>query len=217
MWRAAGKCFARSHRRTLRATAGAASSSSCGVAAAGGKSLDTPPASVFATPLSRQPAVKDARAFFAVRCMSSAAHDGSHGGWAVKMPQITEDESFGKLTVWLKKEGEAVSPGDQLCEVECTDFGFSLSAEESGWIAQILVPEGGDKVPVGSPLCVLVDRQQDIPLYLADHEAKAAAGQFSFSTKDLMLAIGRILRKNKVNHGTHRTPIVSFCDCTIFA
>lgn len=45
----------------------------------------------------------------------------------------------GTLIKWLKKEGDAVSPGDVLCEIQTDKAVMSFEVEEEGILAKILV------------------------------------------------------------------------------
>ena len=72
---------------------------------------------------------------------------------------MRQDEKFGTVTAWRKKEGQKISKGEDLCELEFTNFTINLNVEEDSYIAQILVPEGSDSVPVGAPLCVMVENE----------------------------------------------------------
>ncbi|XP_043938576.1 pyruvate dehydrogenase protein X component, mitochondrial isoform X2 [Protopterus annectens] len=68
----------------------------------------------------------------------------------------------GNIVKWLKKEGDSVSAGDVLCEVE-TDGGMitMLEAHEDGTLAKILVQDGSKNVPLGALLALLVEEGQD--------------------------------------------------------
>jgi pyruvate dehydrogenase E2 component (dihydrolipoamide acetyltransferase) len=62
--------------------------------------------------------------------------------------------SEGKVTEWLKKEGEAVQKGDSLFEVEADKVTSVIEAQDSGVLRKILVPEGSD-APVGAAVAIL--------------------------------------------------------------
>jgi pyruvate dehydrogenase E2 component (dihydrolipoamide acetyltransferase) len=72
---------------------------------------------------------------------------------------MLQDEKFGKVCSWQKKEGQKVSQGETLCEVEFTNFSINLTMEEDSYVAQILVPAGDSQTPVGAPLCVMVEKE----------------------------------------------------------
>lgn len=45
----------------------------------------------------------------------------------------------GKIIKWVKKEGDAISPGDVLCEIQTDKAVMSFETEEEGILAKILV------------------------------------------------------------------------------
>ena len=62
--------------------------------------------------------------------------------------------SDGTIVRWLKQEGDAVTQGEPLVEVEAAKVTSEVEAEVSGVLARILVAEG-ETVPVRTPLCVI--------------------------------------------------------------
>lgn len=45
----------------------------------------------------------------------------------------------GKIIKWVKKEGDMISPGDVLCEIQTDKAVMSFETEEEGILAKILV------------------------------------------------------------------------------
>jgi pyruvate dehydrogenase E2 component (dihydrolipoamide acetyltransferase) len=70
---------------------------------------------------------------------------------AIPMPALSPTMKEGKITKWLKKEGEKVSSGDAIAEVETDKSNLEVEAYDDGFLISILVPEGSS-VPVGSPI-----------------------------------------------------------------
>jgi len=60
----------------------------------------------------------------------------------------------GTIVRWLKREGEQVTQGEPLAEVEAAKVTSEVEAEVSGVVARILVAEG-ETVPVRTPLCLI--------------------------------------------------------------
>lgn len=48
----------------------------------------------------------------------------------------------GNIMKWVKKEGEKLSPGDVLCEVETDKATVGFEVQEDGYLARILQKEG---------------------------------------------------------------------------
>ena len=73
----------------------------------------------------------------------------------LKMPALSPTMEEGTLTKWLVKEGDEVSSGDILAEIETDKATMEFEAVDEGKIAKILVPEGTDGVKVGAPIALL--------------------------------------------------------------
>jgi len=67
----------------------------------------------------------------------------------VVMPKLGLTMQDGKITKWLKKEGDQVERGDILYELETEKITFMVEANESGILGKIVVPEG-ETVAVGT-------------------------------------------------------------------
>lgn len=63
----------------------------------------------------------------------------------------------GKLSKWLKKEGDKVKPGQAIAEIETDKATMEVEAVDEGVIGKILVPEGTDGVAVNTPIAVLLE------------------------------------------------------------
>ena len=66
----------------------------------------------------------------------------------LKMPALSPTMEEGTLAKWLVKEGDEVSSGDILAEIETDKATMEFEAVDEGKIAKILVPEGTDGVKV---------------------------------------------------------------------
>jgi pyruvate dehydrogenase E2 component (dihydrolipoamide acetyltransferase) len=73
----------------------------------------------------------------------------------LKMPALSPTMEEGTLAIWLVKEGDEVSSGDILAEIETDKATMEFEAVDEGKIAKILVPEGTDGVKVGQPIAIL--------------------------------------------------------------
>lgn len=67
----------------------------------------------------------------------------------VFLPKIGMAMQEGLITKWLKQQGEAVTKGEPLLEVETEKVLETIEAPESGILAEVLYPEGQD-VEVGT-------------------------------------------------------------------
>ncbi|WP_324806923.1 pyruvate dehydrogenase complex dihydrolipoamide acetyltransferase [Sphingomonas sp. LY29] len=73
----------------------------------------------------------------------------------LKMPALSPTMEEGTLAKWLVKEGDAVSSGDILAEIETDKATMEFEAVDEGTISKILVAEGSDGVKVGTPIAIL--------------------------------------------------------------
>lgn len=55
------------------------------------------------------------------------------------MPSLSPTMTEGKIIKWVKKEGDVISPGDVLCEIQTDKAVMSFETEEEGILAKILV------------------------------------------------------------------------------
>ncbi|PON31705.1 Lipoamide Acyltransferase [Parasponia andersonii] len=78
------------------------------------------------------------------------------------MPALSPTMSQGNIAKWRKKEGDKIEVGDVLCEIETDKATLEFESLEEGFLAKILVPEGSKDVPVGQPIAITVEDQDDI-------------------------------------------------------
>jgi pyruvate dehydrogenase E1 component beta subunit len=70
----------------------------------------------------------------------------------ILMPALSPTMTEGKLARWLKKEGDTVSPGDVIAEIETDKAMMEVEAIDEGIIDEILVSEGTEGVAVNTPI-----------------------------------------------------------------
>jgi len=73
----------------------------------------------------------------------------------LKMPALSPTMEEGTLARWLVKEGDSVSSGDLLAEIETDKATMEFEAVDEGVISQILVAEGTDGVKVGTVIAMI--------------------------------------------------------------
>ena len=66
-------------------------------------------------------------------------------------------------------------PGEALCGIETDKAVVDFEMQEEGYVAKILFSDGGKDVPLGEPVAILVDDEDDIAAF-ADWTPGAAAG-----------------------------------------
>ena len=74
----------------------------------------------------------------------------------ILMPALSPTMEDGTLAKWLVKEGDAVSAGDLLAEIETDKATMEFEAVDEGTVGRILIPEGTEGVKVNSTIAVLL-------------------------------------------------------------
>ena len=97
----------------------------------------------------------------------------------ILMPALSPTMAEGTLAKWLVAEGDRVSSGDLLAEIETDKATMELEAVDDGIIGKLLVAEGTEKVQVNTPIAVLLEdgeSAEDIgAAFTPGHDAASAA------------------------------------------
>ncbi len=90
----------------------------------------------------------------------------------VLMPALSPTMEEGTLTKWTVKEGDAVSSGDIIAEIETDKATMEVEAVDEGVIGRLLVREGTENVKVNDPIAViLVDGESADDIDVSSFEA----------------------------------------------
>jgi pyruvate dehydrogenase E2 component (dihydrolipoamide acetyltransferase) len=73
----------------------------------------------------------------------------------ILMPALSPTMEKGKLSKWLKKEGDQVKSGDVLAEIETDKATMEIESIDDGVLTKILVAEGTEDVLVNAPIAVI--------------------------------------------------------------
>src|SRR5210317_1455436 len=87
----------------------------------------------------------------------------------ILMPALSPTMEEGTLAKWLVKEGDTVSSGDIIAEIETDKATMEFEAVDEGVIGKILITEGSEGVKVNTPIAVLLEDGET-----ADDMAKSA-------------------------------------------
>jgi pyruvate dehydrogenase E1 component beta subunit len=79
----------------------------------------------------------------------------------LKMPALSPTMEEGTLARWLVKEGDTVTAGDVLAEIETDKATMEFESIDEGTVGRILVPEGSEGVKVGTVIAVLAGEGED--------------------------------------------------------
>ena len=80
----------------------------------------------------------------------------------ILMPALSPTMEEGTLAKWLVKEGDTVSAGDILAEIETDKATMEFEAVDEGTIGKILVSEGSEGIKVNSPIAILIEDGEKI-------------------------------------------------------
>lgn len=95
----------------------------------------------------------------------------------IKLPSVAADADVGTLHQWLKQEGDTVTVGDALAEIETEKAIVEINAEHAGVLGRIVVQAGPASVPINTVIGVLLAPGEDaaaIDQALAENGAQAA-------------------------------------------
>ena len=80
----------------------------------------------------------------------------------IEMPKLSDTMTAGTVVSWLKTEGDKVTAGDKLAEVETDKATMELENFDEGVLLRIYAP-AGSQVNVGGPICAIGDPGEPAP------------------------------------------------------
>lgn len=93
---------------------------------------------------------------FSLSCLSgcvlnkSSAFLGNYPNHVkIVLPALSPTMESGTIVSWQKKEGDKVSEGDLLADIETDKATMGFESGDEGYLAKIFVPEGSKDVPLG--------------------------------------------------------------------
>ncbi len=92
----------------------------------------------------------------------------------LKMPALSPTMEEGTLSRWLVKEGDAVSSGDLLAEIETDKATMEFESIDEGVIGKILIAAGTENVKVGTVIAIIAGEGEDVETAPAPKAAEAA-------------------------------------------
>ena len=93
----------------------------------------------------------------------------------ILMPALSPTMEEGTIAKWLVKEGDSVSSGDILCEIETDKATMEFEAVDEGTVGKILIAEGTAGVKVNTPIAVLLEEGESADAAPAAKAPVAAA------------------------------------------
>jgi pyruvate dehydrogenase E2 component (dihydrolipoamide acetyltransferase) len=89
------------------------------------------------------------------------------------MPQLSDTMKIGVLQKWRKNEGDKVSPGEVLAEVETDKAVMDFEAFDEGVLLKRLIADGAS-VPVGTPIAIIGKAGEDVAKLIEEAKARAS-------------------------------------------
>jgi len=89
----------------------------------------------------------------------------------VIMPKLSPTMEEGQIARWLKKEGDKVSMGEPLAEIDTDKATMEMQALSNGVLRKILIKEG-ESAPLGQLIAVIGEADEDISSLLSEAPAK---------------------------------------------
>src|ERR1700730_264564 len=92
----------------------------------------------------------------------------------VMMPKLSPTMEEGLLSRWLKKEGDRVSMGEPLAEIDTDKATMEMQALANGVLRKILIKEG-ESAPLGQVIAIIAEPDEDVSSLLSQSPVKAEA------------------------------------------
>jgi pyruvate dehydrogenase E2 component (dihydrolipoyllysine-residue acetyltransferase) len=95
----------------------------------------------------------------------------------ILMPALSPTMTEGTLAKWHVKEGDAVSSGDVIAEIETDKATMEVEAVDEGKVGKLLVSEGTEGVAVNAPIALLLEEGEDASALEGAAETAGGNGQ----------------------------------------
>ncbi len=79
----------------------------------------------------------------------------------ILMPALSPTMTEGNIAKWLKAEGDQISSGDVLCEIETDKATMEVEAVDEGILGKIVIAEGTETVAVNTAIAVILEEGED--------------------------------------------------------
>src|SRR6202162_2655709 len=82
---------------------------------------------------------------------------------SIVMPALEMAQETGRLVAWLKKEGDSITKGDLLLEIETDKAVLEVEAAADGILSGV-VGQAGTDIPVGQTIAWILEPGEDVPV-----------------------------------------------------
>ncbi len=119
----------------------------------------------------------------------------------ILMPALSPTMEEGNLVKWHKKEGDIITAGTVIAEIETDKATMEVEAVDEGILGKILISEGTESVKVNTLIALLLEKGEDAALlttYLSAEPVKSpAAASAVVSTSDVAAAVQSLVSKGE--------------------
>ena len=111
----------------------------------------------------------------------------------ILMPALSPTMTEGKLSRWLKNEGDAVKPGQVIAEIETDKATMEVEAVDEGKIGKILIAAGTENVRVNEPIAILLEEGEDaIAMQNTQAAAEVPSEQIKADVRPALSVVGNV-------------------------
>ena len=124
----------------------------------------------------------------------------------ITMPALSPTMEMGTVTQWLSKEGDPLLPGESLCLIETDKAVVDYEIQDEAILAQIIVPDNTEAVPVGTLLAYTVEDQE---MWMTWQQHPELRPRMENDVDHLEME-GEGISKKSTIVSTARTPLIQF-------
>src|SRR2546423_10004131 len=101
----------------------------------------------------------------------------------IVMPKLSPTMEEGQITRWLKQEGDKVSMGEPLAEIDTDKATMEMQALGNGVLRKILIQEG-ESAPLGQLIAIIGEPDEDISGMLAQAQSSGSTAASRAGAED---------------------------------
>jgi len=104
----------------------------------------------------------------------------------IYMPALSPTMEMGNIVKWHKNEGDSVSSGDVIAEIETDKALMEFEVADDGVLAKILIPEGTVDVKVNEPIAILIQDGESLDDITLSDSSEVGDFEEDVSTSNLL-------------------------------
>ena len=104
----------------------------------------------------------------------------------IYMPALSPTMEMGNIVKWHKNEGDSVSSGDVIAEIETDKALMEFEVADDGVLAKILIPEGTVDVKVNEPIAILMQDGESLDDITLSDSSEVGDFEEDVSTSNLL-------------------------------